>query len=347
MANNRPTMQDIANQLGVSKNSVYLALNAKPGVSAALRERTLEAARGMGYGVFTEREIERKSRCVILVIPEYLQNDVFFYADIVWSIDTEAARLGLVVIKRAVTQAERGGLIMPALPADMAVVGFLVIGVLSEAYVSGLYQTALPVLSVDIPYYDAPVGCVCTANHAGGYAAARYLIQKGHRRIGFVGPVYAARSVYERWSGFRQAMEESGLAADAPYNIIGQPGRFELFDTQEALQPLFNRVDTYPSAWFCAGDRIALTTMNLLTLKGLRVPGDVSVMGFDDLSVAQMVLPKLTTMRVRRRHMGQLAVQQLLRCAEQRQTLTYIALPCTLVERDSVKTLDKAADEAS
>jgi len=333
----RPTMQRIADQLGVSKNSVYLALNAKPGVSEVLREKVLETARSMGYYAYGEPETVKRSKCLLTVIPEYLQNDAFFYADVLWSLEAEAKKHGLLVIKHTVTREAERALIPPALPDGINVVGFLAIGVFSEAYVTRLYRTKIPIVSVDIPYYESPVCCVGAANHAGGYTAARHLIEKGHTDIGFAGPVYAARTVYERWSGFRQALEETGISTDAAYNLIGQPGRFELFDTQEALGPSFERLKTYPTAWFCAGDRIALAMMNLLTLHGLRVPEDVSILGFDDLAVAQMILPRLTTLHVRRKHMGRLAVEHLLRCAESHQTLAHIYLPCTLIERDSVK----------
>lgn len=345
MQQRRPTMQSIADKLGISKNSVYLALNSKTGVSEALRGKVMETAREMGYGVFTEREIGRKSRCLMAVIPEYLQNDAFFYYDIIWSIEAEAARHGLLVLKHIVTDAAQTALAPPALPEDMGAIGFLVVGVLSEAYVSMLYHTGMPVVTVDIPYYDAPVSCVCSANHAGGYAAASYLIKRGHKEIGFIGPVYAARSVYERWSGFRQALEEAGYPQDSQYSITGQPGRFELFDTPEALAPQYDKLKKLPTAWFCAGDRIAIAMMNLLTIHNYNVPRDISIIGFDDLSVSQMILPRLTTLHVRRKHMGQLAVQHLLRCVESHQTLMYIALPCKLVERDSVRTLHPALME--
>ncbi|GHU73114.1 LacI family transcriptional regulator [Clostridia bacterium] len=350
MQRRRPTMQAIADTLGISKNAVYLALNAKSGVSSALREKVADTARRLGYGVYglddenSLANLKKKSRCIIAVVPEYLRDDAFFYYDILWSIESEAKKHGILLIHHTVTIEAQRAMAMPALPDGVDVVGFLVIGVLSEPYVARLHGMGAPLVSVDIPYYESPVSCVGTANHSGGYAASQYLIERGHISIGFIGPVYTARSVYERWSGFRQALEERAIPVQNEYNLIGQPGKFELFDTPEALAPMFERLAEYPSAWFCAGDRIAIAAINLLTLRGLHVPDDISVIGFDDLSIAQIILPKLTTMHVRRKHMGRIAVEQLLLRAQSHQTLSYVALPCTLIERDSVRDLNAAFD---
>ncbi|NLG25742.1 MAG: LacI family transcriptional regulator [Clostridiales bacterium] len=334
--NKRPTMQSIAANLGISRNSVFLALNDKSGVGEELRRQIMEEARRVGYGGYASQTPDAMSRCIIVVVPEYLHNDAFFYSDVFWAIESEAKKRGCIAINSTVTREAERTLALPALPEGMKVLGFLVIGVMDAAYVRKLYEAQLPMLSVDISYCDPPISCVGTANHSGGYLATRHLIEKGHRRIGFIGPVYAAQSVYERWCGFRQAMEQEGLPIDQGYDIIGRPGPFELFDTMEALSPLFDRLDGYPTAWFCGGDRIALAAINLLSMRGLRVPEDVSIMGFDDIPVAKMVFPQLTTVHVKRKRMGRLATEYLLRATEQHQELMHMCLPCSIVERGSI-----------
>ena len=330
-------MGDIAEKLGISKNSVSLALSGKDGVSDALRARIVHTAQEMHYGGYSALN-EWRNRYILVLVPEYLHNDVFFYSDVLWAIEAEAKRLRCIAINSSITrEMEASGTLPPALEElQLQVLGLLTVGVFGEGYIARLHALGLPMLAVDIAYNGVPVGCVGTANLSGGYLAAKHLLEQGHRDIGFVGPVYAAQSVYERYCGFRQALERRGIPVNASRNILGAPGEaFRLFDTAEVLEPYIDAMQSMPTAWFCAGDRIAIAMMNALAKRGIRVPEDVSVMGFDDIAVAQMILPALTTVRLDRKLMGKLAVDFLLDQGEKRGVIN-INLPCQLVVRDSV-----------
>ena len=334
------TMEDIAKSLGISKNSVSIALGNKSGVSGELRKRVIEKAAEMNYGGVATAVPERRSRYIVVIVPEYLQNDTFFYSEIFWAIETEAKRQGYVSIHIGATKEMESSSTPPELPGDIDIIGLLAIGVMAEPFMRNLCALGLPLLTVDIAYNHLHIGCVGTANLSGGYMAAQYLIGQGHRRIGFIGPIHTALSIYERWGGFQLALQHAGLTANPAYNILGKGAVFQLFDTVEVLSPYLQKIDQIPSAWFCAGDRIAIALMNLLSQRGLRVPEDVSVIGFDDLAVAQMFLPRLSTVRVDRKQMGHLAVEQLLRlAADETRVPTNISLLGTLVIRDSVKSL--------
>lgn len=327
------SMQDIADSLGISKNSVYLALNDKPGISESLKAQVVNAATEMGYGSFPA---EKTGTCIVVVLPEYLRGDMFFYADIFWSITEQAKRRGHLSFNIVVTREAEEALEMPAIPHGVAVVGLLVVGILRGDYVKKLHELGYPMISVDIPYRGVPITCVETANFTGGYDATQYLIDMGHRKIGFVGPIYSAQSVYNRWSGFRQAMDENQLPVEKNWCIRGHRNGRELFDTAEALHPYIHTMTSLPTAWFCAGDRIAVAIVNLMQLRGLRVPEDISVMGFDDLPVSEMILPKLSTMHVHRKRMGRIAVDSLIDAEKNSDGPMTISLASYLMERDSV-----------
>lgn len=333
------TMEDIAKSLGISKNSVSIALGNKSGVSDALRKRILERAAEMNYaGVAVAPE--RRNRYIVAIVPEYLHNDAFFYSEIFWAIETEAKQRGCVSIHIGVTKEMENASTPPELPGDIDIVGLLAIGVMAEPFMRNLCALGLPLATVDIAYNHLHIGCVGTANLSGGYMATQYLISQGHRRIGFIGPIHTALSIYERWGGFQLAMRHADLAVSPAYNILGSGTAFQLFDTVEVLALYLQKIDHMPTAWFCAGDRIAIALVNLLSQRGVRVPDDVSVMGFDDLAVAQMLLPRLSTVRVDRKQMGRLAVEQLLRLAEDEARVpTNTSLLGTLVVRESVKAI--------
>jgi len=329
------TMHDIANHLDISKNAVSLALSNKKGVSDSLRKKVLDTARQMNYGNFIPNG--EKSTCVISIVPEYIQNDTYFYSDIFWSIEKEAKKRACISIMSGISKNAEKELILPQTPPEMENKGFLVIGIINSAYIDKLIQTGYPVVSVDITHLNTPVRSITASNIPGGYTAAKHLIDKGHKKIGFIGPVYSAQSIYERWCGFCQAMEVHGLKIDPGFNIIGKKNEFKLFDTIEVLEGFINEIDSYPTAWFCAGDRIAIALNNILTRKGIKIPDDISIMGFDDIPMSQLVLPALTTMRIDRKLMGKLAIDSLFNSKQDYKQSINVNITVSLVERDSIK----------
>ena len=333
----KTTMDDIAERLDISKNSVSLALNNKKGVSDELRKRVLETAREMGYGSYSA-QTDSRDGCIILLVPEYLHNDSFFYVEIFWSVDHAIKKKKLISINAGISRRMERELVMPEFPTEMKIVGLMVIGVLGDEYVTKLKKCGYPMISVDIPPKDIDISCVCTANLNGGYLATEHLIAKGHTNIGFIGPVHFANSVYERYCGYRQAMMDHDLHINPNVCILGDVRNPERLDTIEVLEPYLDNLKERPTAWFCAGDRIAFAVITLLTAKGIRVPDEISIIGFDDIPLATMVLPQLTTIHIDRKLMGKMVVENLLNQPKDSDSLI-IQIPGRLVQRDSVKSL--------
>ena len=332
----RTTMSDIAQRLNISKNAVSLALNSKPGVSDELRQKIIETAAAMHYGSLSTYD-SGKSKGILVVVPEYLYNDTFFYADIFWMIEREAKRQGCLSITSSISKDSEQQLCLPPIPPELNILGLLLVGILRPEYIAALRTLGLPIVSVDIAYPELPLDSVTSANLSGAYMAVSYLIQCGHREIGFVGPVHTAQSVYERWCGYQQALLHHHIPLSPGFSITGEADRFELIDTDAALEPYLDRVQSFPTAWFCAGDCTAVSLVKLLIRRGLRVPEDISVIGFDDIAVAQLLTPSLTTMTVNRKLMGKLAVERLLEISKNpHSNPVNISLPPTLMVRESV-----------
>ncbi|MDR1440125.1 MAG: substrate-binding domain-containing protein [Clostridiales bacterium] len=335
----KATMADIAEQLGISKNSVSLALRGKQGVSDELRAKIAETATALSYGNFYGRG-DDKSRCILAIVPEYLQGDSFFYSDIFWAVEAESKLRGCISIHIGISKEMEETGAMPSFPKEVTILGLIVIGVLRESYVEKLFSLGYPMLSVDIAYHAIPIGCVGSSNLNGGFAATKHLIDNGHAKIGFIGPIFTAQSIYERWCGYQLAMRVSGLYADDGYCVTGKTTAFQLFDAPESFECFLDEMGEFPTAWFCGGDRIAVALIQLLSKRGVRVPGDVSVIGFDDIPVAQMIFPRLTTIRIDRKLMGRLAVSSLLDLSDQSEMgKTNINISGKLVVRESVKKL--------
>lgn len=333
------SMADIASKFGVSRNAVSLALSGKAGVSDELRSAIRSAAAELGYLPAENREQNRQA--IAVLVPSYIRDDGSFYSDVFWAIEHESRALGILTITCGLSKTDEAGHILPQIPDELRVIGFLAVGIISVSYLEMLRASGANVVSVDIrPPLAIP--SVSADNVNVGRMAAEYLIDHGHREIGFIGPVFCAQSVYERFCGYRQAL----LNANIPYNedicVLGNRTDFELLDNSAILKRYIDRLEHLPGAVFCAGDMIAVSLYMLLHEKNIRVPGDISIIGCDDLKIGQYINPPLTSVHIDRKLIGKQAVKLLLNShGQDAGTPVHIMLPCSLAERSSVE--DKAS----
>lgn len=327
------SMQYIADQLGISKNSVSLALNGRPGVSEETREQVMQLAGRLGYTLPGGRTGEKHN--ILVLIPEYIRDDRYFYNDIYWEIDNCSARSGLSAIMSVVTARMEQQKELPPVCNELSFSGVLTIGILSSDYMGFLEKKFSAIVSVDHCCYGRQIPCVVTANINGSYTLTREVIRRGHKKIGFVGPVSTTDSVFERWCGFQLAMNEEGLVCDR-YNIKNESPLGILLSDAGEMKEILREMKELPTAFVCGGDRIAIACINALTALGLRVPEDISVVGFDDIEISQFVVPRLTTMHIRRHHMARAAVAELTRLIHRQNCSQKTCLYAEFVERESL-----------
>ncbi len=330
------TMADIARKVGVSTNAVSLALSNKPGIGPALREQIVEAAQHMRYRMPAEKTA--RQACLVVVVPEYIRDDGSFYSDIFWAIEHETRKLGHTTLTAGLSREAEHSLTPPSVPDGLEALGYLAVGIIRKEYMERLTKLGRPVVSVDIHNGAVAMTSVGSDNLYGGWLATEHLIEAGHTRIGFAGPIYSAQSVYERWCGYMQALLQRGIEPDPALWIHGRRDTFELLDSAQTLNRYLERLPALPTAWFCAGDMIAVSMYQLMSARGLSIPGDISVMGFDDLKIAEMLSPPLSTVQVNRKMMGKLGVELLLghtQGAGPEENL-HVTIPCALATRASV-----------
>jgi LacI family transcriptional regulator len=230
----------------------------------------------------------------------------------------------------------------PRLLKDRHTDGLLLVGaVLDRATVKLLQRQEVPVVLVDA--YDAEeVGinhghfdAVVTDNEAGAYQATRYLIDHGHRHIAIIGSQpHAYPSIQERRAGYLKAMAESELEprfVDCPLHPD---------DAVPATLAFLQNEGDGVTAFFACNDEIAIAVMRALQEQGRRVPQELSVIGFDNIRLAHLVTPALTTMRVDKMGMGRLAAQLLAdRIERPDMGLVRAVIRPSLLERKSVATV--------
>lgn len=326
----RVTLQDISKATGLSLGSISLALNGKDGISAETKQRVVEAARTLGY----ERASVRLSKTLpaVSVIVERLPvapTSDPFNRPILEGLEATARSFGYRIVMEFVGSGDdpEMGHWRQGSTAGVIILGG---GDLSPEWVRAAVETHLPVVMVDhvIPGIELPV--VVADNLGGAHAATRHLLEMGHRRIGFIRGPSKYWTLSERLAGFMLAMQQAGLRSGdelIPARVSGsdEKGYWEM----RALLDL----DEPPTAVFAVSDKAAVGAYRAVHERGLSIPRDISVVGFDDIEVSRALIPPLTTVHVSGEIMGQVAFDRLRGLIEGTETLRSSQIKWTVPTR--------------
>ncbi|WP_026869899.1 LacI family DNA-binding transcriptional regulator [Inquilinus limosus] len=282
MNSGRVTIQDIADRLGISKFSVSRALSGKSGVGEATRSRVLRAAHSMGYR--RSQELPAANGQILFIRQEIDPVSSELWLNMLHGAEREGERLGFSIVPRQARHLAEGG------PLDSAVAG-LILAVPRPHEISALAaRTGLPVVCATYVGAMERIDQVVGADWEAGVGVARLLTGLGHRAVAFVHGSTLPLGRAERFRGFRDGMLETpGTTVE---DIV--------FDEAEGFRDAFLahlRRGGAPTALFCAHDGIAVNVISDLLRLGLRVPEDISVVGFNDFAAASQVSPRLTTVR--------------------------------------------------
>ncbi len=198
-------------------------------------------------------------------------------------------------------------------------------------YTPLLSEMKVPIVLVNNQHPGEFVHSVMIENVKGSLEATNHLIQLGHCRIAYVGDRFGHQSDTERFAGYRQALERAGLPF-LPELVIDGDGRPE--EGASAVGTLLH-LSNPPTAIFCYNDMTALGALRRIHMNGLRVPEDISVVGFDDLFIASYTQPPLTTVRQPMRRMGMLAMESLLALMSGQDSAAVVKVPAELIVRES------------
>lgn len=328
-ASRRVTMQDVAERAGVSQPTVSLVLGDNPEarVADATRARVLRAARELGYrpNLLARGLSRRRSYALGVVVPD-LSNP--FFADVVSGVQAVAAEEGYAVLLCEGRQvpAERH---LEELRSRF--IDGVILDSAGESSVPVERLEGLNLVLIDEPTDRWP-GVASDAG-AAGRLAAEHLLELGHRRLAFLGPASPAHGFRLRERGFVVRLREEGL--DLPSERLrrvpataegGVNGMTALLALKEP-----------PTGVFCADDLVAVGALKACLAAGVAVPGRISLVGCDDVELARLTTPELTTVRVPAREMGARAARLLIRRLEGRATGPGPSrlLPVRLVRRGS------------
>ncbi len=314
-------MQQIADYMGVSKFVVSKALSGKGGVSESTKEKVIKAASQLGYFAnkktvsstkTTDASPEAASKQSVLVLMpnvRFQTKESQYWGRIVDGISAKLEAVGLgmmIVMEQSVDH------LFQVLQPN-AILGLIGVGEISSPVLLEIHHLGVPFVLVDHEDPLIPSDTVFTNNYDSMHRLTNYLIGIGHKRLMFMGAPSYSRSFYDRWTGFRSAVEEQGLVSEPPASLLLPLEGYEVFgeQIQEALEGLRQR-EAMPTALVCANDNIALDAIEVLRRMGHGVPEDVSVSGFDNIERSYMSTPSLTTVNVPKELMGARVVDKLL-----------------------------------
>ncbi len=302
------SIKDVAREAGVSYATVSRVINNYPHVSQNKREQVLKAMTSLGYVANKQARslAGGRSHTIGLLVPgvgtSYIGQVMIGIDDVLAASQydlmlytTNRRRTHETAYVATMTRGLTDGLLL-LVPLD------------PQAYLSALHEQDFPYVVVDHQGFDDYSPTVIAANYQGAYEATEYLIGLGHRRIGFIVGIPVLNSSIERHKGYKDAL----AAHHIPYNPdLVRNGEFDSPQSFSAANELLDLPEP-PTAIFAASDLSAFGAADAIRSRGLNIPGDVSLMGFDDLPEAAWSHPALTTVRQPLREMGRIATRMLL-----------------------------------
>ena len=336
-----PTLDDVARAAGVSTATVSRCLNAPDRVVEATRTKVMTAVQALGYTPnFGARVMAAKRTFTIGAIIPTMDNAIFARGIQAFQEALHARGYTLLVASSSYD---------PQVEADQirslvgrGADGLFLIGYERDASVySYLEQQGVPVLSSWVYEAHSPVPTVGFDNRKGMRMIADKVLAMGHRQIAVISGVLKGNDrTTQRIEGIRDAFRANGIdpgsvpVTETPYEVENGASAFKAFMAKTPR----------PTAVICGNDVLAVGALRGSRDMGLDVPQDVSITGFDDIELARIVTPALTTVHVPHREMGRKAAEALIDMVEKRSTTASVELPITLELRGSLAAPNASTD---
>lgn len=332
----RSSVSDVSRRAGVSTATVSRVLNAPERVAEGTRKRVLEAIDELNF-VKSAAALSLKSQRSnnVLIVVNGVGN--IFYSEIFEGAQRRAEANGYNVIITGITDEGGHDQILERLRTGRVDGVIMLDGFkFAEADYELLYEIyhgTPPIVGFSEKPEQLHHPHVFIDNCSASYNATRYLIEKGHTKIGHIMGPERLQVTSERLAGFEKAMGEARLEIRRDWIL---PGRFDPDGGSEAAKKLLALKDM-PTAMFCCTDEVAMGLISELARAGVAVPGDLSVMGFDNIALSEVYSPPLTTMAQPRHRIGEATIDLLLGIVNQRISGNRVVqLDVELIERESV-----------
>ncbi|MDY2813407.1 MAG: LacI family DNA-binding transcriptional regulator [Dorea sp.] len=331
-------LSDIGARLNVSTVTVSKALSGQKGVSEEMRAKIVSLADEMGYVRTTssEKNEERSSYTIGVVVAErFLNESQSFYWKLYQEISKRAISRKCFPVLEVITYETEKNKELPKVVQEKKADGVIIMGALHTEYAKFLIDNVqIPLVNLDTTCAWEKCDCVVSNNLLGGYQMTNYLFELGHKKIGFVGTRLATNSIDDRFLGYLKSLMEHGAEVREEWIIDDRDREHGRVDGEE----FFRLPNEMPTAFFCNCDLSASLLVKKLENAGYSVPGDVSVVGFDNYVTDQFAGIGLTTYEINTKEMAKRAVHIMIQKLENaKYTAGVFMLGGTFIERESAR----------
>jgi len=332
------TIYDIARMAGVSAATVSKVLNGRSDVGKSTVETVKRIIEESGYqpNSMARGLATKKSNTIGVFFQDHLNTGFrhHFLQDILASFKDVIGESGYDLIFFANNHPDNQFETFEARAKNRNVDGLFLLGVpRTDPNLIGIVQSGIPCMSIDLDLLGPKANYLCSDNIGGAMMAVDYLVEMGHTEIAFISDVFVTKPGSDRLIGFQKAMEKHHLPILSKWIL---PGDFSEEGGYLSGKQLLES-DHIPTAIFCAGDMMAIGVMEAIREKGLTIGEDISLIGFDDITLLKYVTPKLTTIRQKKEIMGQMAAKELLKLMnDSNYTSSPFTIETELVIRDTV-----------
>ncbi|MFQ5641012.1 MAG: LacI family DNA-binding transcriptional regulator [bacterium] len=332
-----PTIKDVAKKAGVSLSTVSLVINHKSYVSPETKEKVEAAIVELNYHPRRNARglASKKTHNIGFIVTEdHFSQAEPFYTRIFLGTELEARKYDYYILLTTVPKNFKEGSHVPRFLLEKNVDGVILAGKVPLKLISYIQKLELPLVLVDYYTPKNRTSTVVIDNYQGARLAVERFIKDGHRKIAFIGGETNHPSIRERLRGYQETLQEHNIPIVDNLISFGEP--YTGFkDGYEAASKLLGAGVSF-TAIFATNDTMAIGAMQCLRSRNLKIPQDVSVIGFDDIEVCLHVEPRLSTVRVFKEELGAVAVRGLVDKIEKCTMMAnQVIAPVELVLRES------------
>jgi LacI family transcriptional regulator len=307
----RPTIRDVARKAGLSLSTVSLVINNRGNVSPETRASVQKVIRELSYHpTRSARGLASKTSGNIgfILSEEHFSQAEPFYTRIFLGTEFEARDHNFYILLTTVGDQFDPDVYVPRFLLERNVDGIIVAGKVNEKLISYIDSLGLPIVLVDYEMKRSRHSAVLIDNWRGATLAVEHLLALGHRKIAFLAGDIQHPSLTSRYEAYQHTLRQAGVLLEDSFEITDER-ETSIEGGALAAERLFTS-GARPTAIFAANDAMAIGCMRYLKSRGMSIPGDVAVVGFDDIEMSSHIEPHLTTVRVLKEEMGKIAVQR-------------------------------------